>query len=80
MIAYILLNYSNRFFLEFPVYMTTFLSYKAFLHNIRLVYLCDHGYNAEGNIMEEIPAGGCSYIYLVGDFSFGRLPEEELML
>ena len=27
--------------------------------------------------MEEIPAGGYSYIYLVGDFSFGRLPEDE---
>ena len=30
--------------------------------------------------MEEIPAGGCSYIYLVGDFSFGRLPEDEQLL
>ena len=27
--------------------------------------------------MEEITAGGCSYIYLVGDFSFSRLPEDE---
>ena len=30
--------------------------------------------------MEEITAGGCSYIYLVGDFSFGRLPEDEQLL
>ena len=30
--------------------------------------------------MEEIPAGSCSYIYLVGDFSFGRLPEDEQLL
>ena len=26
--------------------------------------------------MEEIPARGCSFIYHVGDFSFGRLLEE----
>ena len=30
--------------------------------------------------MEEIQAGRCSYIYLVGDFSFGRLPEDEQLL
>ena len=30
--------------------------------------------------MEEIPAGECSYIYLTGDFSFGRLPEEEQLV
>ena len=30
--------------------------------------------------MDEIPAGGGSYIYLVGDFSFGRLPEDEQQL
>ena len=28
----------------------------------------------------EIPAGECSYIYLTGDFSFGRLPEEEQLV
>ena len=44
------------------------------------MYLDDHGYDAEGVIIEEIPAGGCSYIYLVGDFSFGRLPEDEQLL
>ena len=27
-------------------------------HNTRLVYLDDHGFDAEGTIMEEIPAGG----------------------
>ena len=30
--------------------------------------------------MEEIPAGGCSYIYLVGDFNFGRLPKDKQLL
>ena len=30
--------------------------------------------------MEEIPAGGCTYVYLVGDFSFERLPEDEQLL
>ena len=30
--------------------------------------------------MEEIPAGECSYVYLTGDFSFGRLPEEEQLV
>ena len=49
-------------------------------HNTRLVYLDDHGYDAEDAIMEEIPAGGCSYIYLVNAFSFGRLPEDEQLL
>ena len=49
-------------------------------HNTRIVYLDDHDYGAEGVIMEENPAGGCSYVYLVGDFSFGRLPEDEDLL
>ena len=30
--------------------------------------------------MDEIPAGGCSYKYLVGDFSFTRLHEEEQLV
>ena len=30
--------------------------------------------------MEEIPAGGCFYVYMVGDFNFGRLPEDEQLL
>ena len=47
---------------------------------IGMVYLSDHVYNAEEGIMEEISAGGCSYIYLVGDFSFGRLPKEEQLV
>ena len=49
-------------------------------HNTQIVYLDDHGYDAESEIMEEIPAGGCFYIYMVGDFSFGRLPEDEQLL
>ena len=36
--------------------------------------------DAEGTIMEEIPAGGCTYVYSVGDFSFERLPEDEQLL
>ena len=49
-------------------------------HSLEVVYLSDHGYDSEGRIMEEIPAGECSYIYLTGDFSFGRLPEEEQLV
>ena len=30
--------------------------------------------------MEKIPAGGCSYIYLVDNFSFTRLPEDEQLV
>ena len=30
--------------------------------------------------MEEIPGGGGSYIYLVGYFSFGGLPQDEQLL
>ena len=62
------------------VFTTIFLTYRACQHNIRMVYLSDHGYDAEGEIMEKIPAGGCSYIYLVGDISFGRLLEEEQLV
>ena len=29
--------------------------------------------------MEEIPARGCSYVYLVGDCSLERLAEDELL-
>ena len=44
-----------------------------------MVYLDNHGYDAEGEIMEEILAGRCSYVYK-GDFSFGFLPEDEQLL
>ena len=40
-----------------------------------MIYLRNHGYN-----IEEIPAGGCFYLYLKGDFSFTRLPYEEEQL
>ena len=30
--------------------------------------------------MEEIPAGGCSYVCMVGDFSFGLLSEDKKLL
>ena len=46
-------------------------------HSIEMVYLSDHGFDSEGKIMEEIPAGGCFYIYLIRDFSLVRLLEEE---
>ena len=42
------------------VHVTTFLPDSVHQHNTRLVHLDDHGYDAEGRIMEEIPAGGCS--------------------
>ena len=50
------------------------------MHNTRLVYLDGRGYDAEGAISEEIPSGGCFYVYLVFDFSFGRLSEDEQLL
>ena len=40
-----------------------------------MVYLNDNGYNAEGGIREDIPARGCSYVYLVNDS-----PEEEQLV
>ena len=55
-----------------------FLPHSVCRHNTQLVYLDDHGYDAEGQIMEEILAGGCFYMYLVSDFSFRRLSEDEL--
>ena len=51
--------------------MTTFLPDSACQHYTWMVYLDD---------AEEIPAGGCSYVYLVRDFSFGRLPEDKQLL
>ena len=42
------------------------------------VIFSDHCYNMEGDIIEEIPTGVCSYIYLVVDIRYSRfLPEEE---
>ena len=60
------------------VYMTTFSPDSVCLHHTRMGYLDDRDYDAESGSMEEILAGGCSYVYLVGDFSFGLLPEDEL--
>ena len=37
-----------------------------------MIYLDDHGYDAESKIMEEIPAGG--------DFSFELLSKDEQLL
>ena len=44
------------------------------------LYLSNYGFDAEGDIMEEIPAGGCCYVCLVGDFSFAHLSEDEQLL
>ena len=60
--------------------MTIFLPHSVCRHNTQMIYLDDHGYDAEGKDMEEIPTGGCSYVYIVGDFSFGLLPEDEQLL
>ena len=62
------------------VHMRAFSPDRPCQHNIRLVYLDDNGYDADGAIMEEIPAGGCSYIYLVGNLSFGRFSEDKQLL
>ena len=61
----------------FQVQITTFSPYRAYQHNFCMVYLNDHGYDAEGEIVEEIPTKECFRVYLIGDFSFGRLPEDE---
>ena len=60
--------------------MTTFSPHSVCRHNTQMDYLDDYGYDAESKIMEEIPAGGYSYVYMVGDFSFGLLPEDEQLL
>ena len=71
---------SNAFLFMLQVHMGAFSLNRPCQPFTRLIYLDDHGYDAEGTIMEEIPVGGCSYIYLVGDFSFTRLPEDEQLL
>ena len=78
--VHMFMNFSNTFLIVFQVDMTTFSPHRVFQHNVRMVCLNDHGCDAEGGIMEEIPAGGCTYMNLVGDFSFGRLPEEEQLV
>ena len=62
----------DTFLFMSQVHMRAFSSDRPCQHNTQLVYLYDHGYNGEGKSMEEIPAGGCSYVYLVGDFTIGR--------
>ena len=78
--TYILMYTSNEFLFMLQVHKRAFSPIRPCQHNTRLVYLDDHGYDAEGTIIEEIPAGGCYYIYLVGDFSFSRLSEDEQLL
>ena len=77
---HMLMNSSDALLFVLQVYMRAFSLDRPCQHNTRLIYLDGRGYDAEGTIMEEIPARGCSYIYLVGDFSFGRLPEDEQLL
>lgn len=45
-----------------------------------MFYLDGHCYNTEGQIMEEIPAEGCAYVYLVRDFNFSQVPNYEQLL
>ena len=59
------------FFYVSQVFMTTFSPDTECQHNTRMVYLDDYAYDAESVIIEEIPAGGCFYVYMVGDVSFG---------
>ena len=78
--SHMLMYSSNTLLFTLQVHVRAFLPHRPCEHNTRQVYLDDHGHDAEGGIMEQIPAGGCSYIYLVDDFSFGRLPEDEQLL
>ena len=71
---------SITFLFMSQVHMRAFSPNRPSQQNTRLVYLDVHGYDAEGTIMEEIPAGGCFYVYLAGDFSVKRLPEDEQLL
>ena len=60
------MNYSNTFLIVFQVDMTSFSPHRVCQHSIiRMAYLSDHSYNAEGDLMKEIPARRRSYIYLV---------------
>ena len=77
---HMLIYSSNIFLFMLQVHTRAFSPHRPCEHNTRQVYLDDHGYDTEGGFMEERPTGGCSYIYLVGDFSFGRLPEDEQLL
>ena len=45
-----------------------------------MVYLANHDYHAEVEVTEEIPAGRCSWVYMVDDFSLERLPDDEQLL
>ena len=60
---HILMYSSNAFLFMLQVHVRAFSHNRPCQHNTRLVYLDDRGYNAEGTIMEEIPAGECFYIY-----------------
>ena len=73
-------NYSNAFLYVLQIDMTSLSPHRVCRHIIEKVYLSDHGYDSEGRIIEEIPTGGCFCKYLAGDFSFGRLPEEEQLV
>ena len=74
------INYSNAFLIVMQVDMTSLSPHRVCRHSIEVVHLSDHGYDSEGRIMEGMPAGECSYIYLTGDFIIDRLPEEEQLV
>ena len=46
-------------------------------HITRMVYIDGHGYDAESPIIEKIPDGGCVYVYVVGDFNFSCISDNE---
>ena len=52
---------SNAFLFVLQVNITTFLPQSVCRHNTQMVYLGGHGYDAVDEIIEEIPAEGCSY-------------------
>ena len=54
MIVYMFMKYCNTFLIVSQVYMATFLPDSVCRHNTRMVYLDDHGYDAELGVMETI--------------------------
>ena len=75
---YILMYSSNAFLFMLQVHIRAFLPNRPCQHNTRQCTLMTMVMTPR--VQSEIPAGGCSYIYLVGDFSFSRLPEDEQLL
>ena len=60
--------------------MLPFAEDRVCQHTTRIVYLDSHGYDADGHIIEKITAVGCAYVYLVGDFNFSHVPDNDQLL